>query len=111
MQRDSRLKVNKYDKNLMPAEVKHAIALIQNRLSNMPNHIEKDLGITDYAVCSKYDEHWIIGSDFEDGSSSCFWDGNQWMYIEPFEGGVNKVPGGLVEVVANTTCMITRGAM
>ena len=111
MQRDSRLKVNKYDKNLMPAEVKNAIALIQNRLSNMPNHIEKDLGITDYAMCFKYDEHWIIGSDFEDGSSSCFWNGETWMYIEPWGGQEWEVPGGLVEVVANTTCIITRGAM
>lgn len=112
MHREQRLKIKIYkDDGPVPAEVKHVIELIKNQLGLIPDELEQRLGITDYALCWKPDEHWMIGSNFEDGSSSCFWNGTEWRYLEPFEGRDTTVPGGMLEVVGNTICLITRGEM
>lgn len=111
MHKETRLKINTRGHN-MPKEVRHVVDLIKNQLSNMPDDIEQTLDIIDYARCSCWDGEWGIGSDFEDGSSTCFWDPDkeQWNYRTPWDGVDHKVPGGMLEVVSNTICLITRGA-
>lgn len=52
---------------------------------------------------------FIIGSNYEDGTSSTIFRGGVWYYRDPWTGEDRPVPGGWMEVFGHWHCHITEG--
>jgi len=50
-------------------------------------------------------DEWIVGSNFEDGSSSMIYRDNQWYYRDPHSGNDKLMRGGQAEAEANADLM------
>lgn len=103
--------------NRMPDDVKY---VIEGTLEILEQHKGR-LVVDDWDFAMEYyhiGEHfmednlenaWVLGSNFEDGNSSCIYniDENKWYYRNPWSGEDRPIPDGKEEAKWQLATMLT----
>ena len=92
-----------------PSEIVELCMEVDKALNEM-----QDLSDIDYIYVSQHINYqgspeYILGSDFEDGNSSCVFRSGKWYYREPFEGTDKPIKNGKDEAVAHLSIMFNGG--
>ena len=94
--------------NTAPRKPKEIAAIVRALKANA-----KEAGLpARLAAHASYQEYegkgeWVVGANYEDGSSSLVLRDSQWFYRDPHTGSDSPCKGGYDEAFANTQCWFT----